>query len=31
MLAAFATLKADTPIWILEVIFFFMGAGMATS
>ena len=29
MLAAFATLKADTPIWILEVIFFLMGAGMA--
>ncbi|MDQ0952964.1 EmrB/QacA subfamily drug resistance transporter [Streptomyces phaeochromogenes] len=29
MLAAFATLEADTPIWILEVIFFLMGAGMA--
>ncbi|MFI8789138.1 MFS transporter [Streptomyces sp. NPDC055105] len=29
MLAAFATLDADTPIWILEVIFFFMGTGMA--
>jgi len=29
MLAAFATLKADTPIWMLEVIFFLMGAGMA--
>ncbi|MFD3932299.1 MFS transporter [Streptomyces sp. NPDC058614] len=29
MLAAFATLEADTPIWILEVIFFFMGTGMA--
>ncbi|MEU0894827.1 MFS transporter [Streptomyces massasporeus] len=29
MLAAFATLDADTPIWILEVIFFLMGAGMA--
>ncbi|GGV90551.1 MFS transporter [Streptomyces massasporeus] len=29
MLVAFATLDADTPIWILEVIFFLMGAGMA--
>ncbi|MET9757527.1 MFS transporter [Streptomyces sp. NPDC006372] len=29
MLAAFATLDADTPIWILEVVFFFMGTGMA--
>jgi EmrB/QacA subfamily drug resistance transporter len=29
MLAAFATLQADTPIWILEVIFFLMGTGMA--
>ncbi|MFF7184407.1 MFS transporter [Streptomyces sp. NPDC008222] len=29
MLAAFATLKADTPIWILEVVFFLMGTGMA--
>jgi DHA2 family integral membrane protein (MFS transporter) len=29
MLAAFATLDRDTPIWILEVIFFLMGAGMA--
>ncbi|MFI1729367.1 DHA2 family efflux MFS transporter permease subunit [Streptomyces acidicola] len=29
MLAAFTALEADTPIWILEVIFFFMGAGMA--
>ncbi|MEU5346429.1 MULTISPECIES: MFS transporter [unclassified Streptomyces] len=29
MLAAFAVLEADTPIWILEVIFFLMGAGMA--
>ncbi|MFD3500491.1 MFS transporter [Streptomyces sp. NPDC058678] len=29
MLAAFATLEADTPIWLLEVIFFLMGAGMA--
>ncbi|MFI6929261.1 MFS transporter [Streptomyces sp. NPDC050287] len=29
MLAAFATLDADTPIWILEVIFFLMGTGMA--
>ncbi|MDH6626893.1 EmrB/QacA subfamily drug resistance transporter [Streptomyces sp. LBL] len=29
MLAAFATLEADTPIWILEVIFFLMGTSMA--
>ncbi|WP_030379683.1 MULTISPECIES: MFS transporter [unclassified Streptomyces] len=29
MLAAFAALDADTPIWILEVIFFLMGTGMA--
>jgi DHA2 family integral membrane protein (MFS transporter) len=29
MLAAFTILDADTPIWILEVIFFFMGMGMA--
>ncbi|MGW3492880.1 MFS transporter [Streptomyces sp. NPDC001020] len=28
-LASFAALEADTPIWILEVIFFLMGAGMA--
>ncbi|MFD8519545.1 MFS transporter [Streptomyces capillispiralis] len=28
-LAAFAALDADTPIWILEVVFFLMGAGMA--
>ncbi|WP_329409247.1 DHA2 family efflux MFS transporter permease subunit [Streptomyces sp. NBC_00704] len=28
-LVAFATLDADTPIWLLEVVFFFMGAGMA--
>ncbi|MFD9395915.1 MFS transporter [Streptomyces sp. NPDC060000] len=28
-LAAFATLDADTPIWLLEVVFFCMGAGMA--
>ncbi|MFJ9741398.1 MFS transporter [Streptomyces sp. NPDC101166] len=28
-LVAFATLDEDTPIWILEVVFFFMGAGMA--
>ncbi|MEV0224205.1 MFS transporter [Streptomyces sp. NPDC050704] len=28
-LAAFGTLEADTPIWILEVIFFLMGIGMA--
>jgi DHA2 family integral membrane protein (MFS transporter) len=29
MLAAFAVLDADTPIWILEAIFFLMGVGMA--
>ncbi|MFF6998624.1 DHA2 family efflux MFS transporter permease subunit [Streptomyces sp. NPDC008313] len=29
MLAAFAGLEADTPIWILEVLFFLMGTGMA--
>jgi EmrB/QacA subfamily drug resistance transporter len=29
MLAAFAGFEADTPIWILEVVFFLMGAGMA--
>ncbi|MGW6137030.1 MFS transporter [Streptomyces sp. NPDC055144] len=29
MLAAFTILDADTPIWILEVNFFFMGMGMA--
>ncbi|MFG2571735.1 MFS transporter [Streptomyces sp. NPDC048481] len=28
-LVAFATLDAGTPIWLLEVVFFFMGAGMA--
>jgi DHA2 family integral membrane protein (MFS transporter) len=28
-LAAFAGFQADTPIWILEVVFFLMGAGMA--
>ncbi|MER6784783.1 MFS transporter [Streptomyces sp. NPDC000658] len=28
-LVAFATLDTDTPIWLLEVVFFFMGAGMA--
>ncbi|MFG2131526.1 MFS transporter [Streptomyces sp. NPDC048751] len=28
-LGAFATFEADTPIWILEVVFFLMGAGMA--
>ncbi|MEU9290116.1 MFS transporter [Streptomyces sp. NPDC048275] len=28
-LGAFALLEADTPIWILEVVFFLMGAGMA--
>ncbi|MGW7646212.1 MFS transporter [Streptomyces bobili] len=28
-LVAFATLDEDTPIWLLEVVFFFMGAGMA--
>ncbi|NEB05114.1 MFS transporter [Streptomyces sp. SID13726] len=29
MLCAFAVLEADTPIWLLEVIFFLMGTGMA--
>ncbi|MGW1888783.1 MFS transporter [Streptomyces sp. NPDC002004] len=29
MLAAFTLLKADTPIWLLEVVFFLMGTGMA--
>ncbi|MEU1478990.1 MFS transporter [Streptomyces sp. NPDC001668] len=29
MLCAFAALEADTPIWLLEVIFFLMGTGMA--
>ncbi|MFI7399727.1 MFS transporter [Streptomyces sp. NPDC049541] len=29
MLAAFAGFEADTPIWVLEVVFFLMGAGMA--
>ncbi|MFI6943101.1 MFS transporter [Streptomyces sp. NPDC050418] len=29
MLGAFALLDADTPIWLLEVIFFLMGTGMA--
>ena len=29
MLVAFATLEVDTPIWLLEVIFFLMGTGMA--
>jgi DHA2 family integral membrane protein (MFS transporter) len=28
-LVAFATLDEDTPIWLLEVVFFGMGAGMA--
>ncbi|WP_324784572.1 MFS transporter [Streptomyces sp. H51] len=28
-LAAFAALEADTPIWVLEVVFFLMGTGMA--
>ncbi|WP_432135702.1 MULTISPECIES: MFS transporter [unclassified Streptomyces] len=28
-LVAFATLDEDTPIWLLEVVFFLMGAGMA--
>ncbi|SFY50091.1 MFS transporter [Streptomyces sp. F-1] len=28
-LATFATFDADTPIWLLEVIFFLMGTGMA--
>ncbi|MCQ4212628.1 MFS transporter [Streptomyces longispororuber] len=29
MLAAFTVLDADTPIWLLEVMFFLMGTGMA--
>ena len=29
MLAAFAGFEKDTPIWVLEVVFFLMGAGMA--
>ncbi|MEV7283633.1 MFS transporter [Streptomyces sp. NPDC093252] len=29
MLAAFATFDTDTPIWILEVVFFLMGTAMA--
>ncbi|MEV7325028.1 MFS transporter [Streptomyces sp. NPDC093970] len=29
MLGMFATFEADTPIWILEVVFFLMGTGMA--
>jgi DHA2 family integral membrane protein (MFS transporter) len=29
MLAAFAGFEADTPIWMLEVVFFLMGTGMA--
>ncbi|MFI2738691.1 MFS transporter [Streptomyces sp. NPDC018711] len=28
-LAAFATFEADTPVWVLEVVFFAQGAGMA--
>ena len=28
-LAAFATFEADTPIWLLEVVFFLMGTAMA--
>ncbi|MEV7979461.1 MFS transporter [Streptomyces sp. NPDC086519] len=28
-LGAFATFEADTPIWILEIVFFLMGFGMA--
>ncbi|MEU6815307.1 MFS transporter [Streptomyces sp. NPDC046860] len=28
-LAAFAAFEADTPIWLLEVVFFLMGTGMA--
>jgi EmrB/QacA subfamily drug resistance transporter len=28
-LAAFAALDADTPIWLLEIVFFSMGTGMA--
>ncbi|MFQ6143957.1 MFS transporter [Streptomyces seoulensis] len=29
MLAAFATFDSGTPIWVLEVVFFLMGTGMA--
>ncbi|MEV5613044.1 DHA2 family efflux MFS transporter permease subunit [Streptomyces sp. NPDC052225] len=29
MLAAFTVLEADTPIWLMEVMFFLMGTGMA--
>ncbi|PTM99642.1 MFS transporter [Streptomyces sp. VMFN-G11Ma] len=29
MLAAFAGFEKDTPIWVLEIIFFLMGTGMA--
>ncbi|MGY1582674.1 DHA2 family efflux MFS transporter permease subunit [Streptomyces sp. MN13] len=29
MLAVFATFDADTPVWVLEVVFFLMGTGMA--
>ncbi|MEV6761260.1 MFS transporter [Streptomyces sp. NPDC051105] len=29
MLGMFATFEADTPIWLLEVVFFLMGTGMA--
>ncbi|MHC3472534.1 MFS transporter [Streptomyces sp. 7R007] len=29
MLAAFAGFTADTPIWVLEIVFFLMGTGMA--
>ncbi|MFE3634368.1 MFS transporter [Streptomyces cellostaticus] len=28
-LAAFATFETDTPIWLMEVVFFLMGTGMA--
>jgi len=28
-LAAFAGFEADTPIWVLEIVFFLMGVGMA--
>ncbi|OSZ59165.1 MFS transporter [Streptomyces pharetrae CZA14] len=28
-LAAFASFDADTPVWLLETVFFLMGAGMA--
>ncbi|MGI5442876.1 DHA2 family efflux MFS transporter permease subunit [Streptomyces shenzhenensis] len=28
-LAVFATFEADTPIWLLELVFFLMGTGMA--